>query len=172
MDTTSSAGTEPSDIDSDTRGSGGDVTYQQVKTLIAAGANGDDEISIFDVPESWNGAKFRVRGITDDATVTYKIYAGTLGEGNFDADLTAVDCVLAYLGQLAFTIGTQLSTRSGYYMADTLAITSSDWSHLWRLSNPTGNRVAEGRIYLGPADLLVIVPVTVTADCQLLGQGY
>ncbi len=170
--TTLSAGTAPNDIDSDTRGSGGDVTYQQVKTLIVAAANGDDKISMFDIPGAWNGGVFRARGITDGAAVTYQMYAGTLGDGNRHADVTAADCVLAYLGQLAFTIGTQLSDRSGYLMADTLVITSSDWSHLWRQSSPTGNRVAEGRIYLGRADLLVCVPTTVEADCQLLGTGY
>ena len=172
LDTTSSTGTEPSDIDVDTRGSGGDVTYQQVKTLIAAAANGDDEISVFDVPRSWNGARFRAIGITDNGTATYQIYAGTLGDGNRDIDSTAADCELAYIGQFVFTIGAQASVTSTYEMADTLIHTASDWTKSATVASPVGNRVAEGRIDLIGADVLILVPTTVTADCKLLARGF
>lgn len=178
LDTTSSAGDEPVDIDDSeaSRSVGGDVTYQRVKTLIAAAANGDHEISVFDVPRNWNGARFRAIGITDGATVTYQVYAGTLGDGNRDIDSTTADCELAYIGQYAFTIGTQASTTSTYEMADTLVVTPSDWTKPASgsdvVSSPTGNRVAEGRVDLIGADVLVFVPTVVTADCKLLGKGF
>lgn len=87
-------------------------TYQLVKAAIAAAANNDDEISIFDIPRSWNKIRFRAIGITDNATVTYQIYFGTLGDGNRDIDNTVEDCDLAYAGQLTFTIGQQSSIYS------------------------------------------------------------
>ncbi len=86
--------------------------YQAVKAAIAAAANDDDEISIFDIPRSWNGIRIRGIGITDDQAFTYQIYLGTLGDGNKDSDTTSADTELAYLGQLAFTVGTQESSIS------------------------------------------------------------
>lgn len=170
LDTTSSTGTEPTDLAVTER------TYQTVKTAQGTGASGDDEISIFDVPRDWNGARFRAIGITDDGTATYQIYAGTLGDSNRDTDSTTADCELAYIGQYVFTIGTQASTTATYEMADTLAVTASDWtkpvSTSAVTSSPTGNRVAEGRVDLMGADVLVFVPTTVTADCKLLGKGF
>lgn len=166
IDTTSSTGTEPSDLTVTGR------TYQLVKTAIAAAQNGDDEISIFDIPRSWNTMRLRCIGITDDTTVTYQIYAGTLGDGNRDTDSTTADCELAYIGQYAFTIGTQASITSGYEMADLLTVTPSDWTKAATSSTPGGNRVAESRIDLMGADLIVAVPTTAGSDCKLLGRGF
>ena len=101
LDETTSAGDEPTDLAVTER------TYQDVVTAIAAAASGDGEISIFDIPRSWNAIRFRAVGITDGNADTFQIYLGTLGAKN--AAGPSVDCELAYLGQLAFTIGTQES---------------------------------------------------------------
>jgi len=165
LDTTSSTGTEPSDLAVTER------TYQTVKTAIDTAASGDDEISVFDVPRSWNTIRLRAIGITDGGTATYQIYAGTLGDGNRDTDSTTADCELAYIGQFAFTIGTQASVTTDYELADTLVYTASDWTKTATVTSPTGNRVAEGEIDLAGADVLIFVASTVTADCKLLGRG-
>ena len=166
IDTTSSTGDEPLDLTVTGR------TYTTVKAAIVAALNGDDEISILDIPRDWNAVRLRAIGITDDGTATYQIYLGTLGDGNRDVDSTSANCELAYLGQFAFVIGTQASTTSTYEMADTLTITPSDWSEIPAAKSPTGNRVAEGIVDLLGADLLIAVPTTATADCKLLGKGY
>lgn len=172
IDTTSSTSAEPADIDFSTRASGGDVTYQQVKTLIAAAGSGDDKISVFDIPRSWNGIRLRATGIANGGTATYQIYAGTLGDGNRDVDSTTADCELAYVGQFAFIIGQQLSATASYNMADTLVVTSSDWTKTVTVTNPGGDRVAEGRFDLMGADIIIAVPSTVSDDCKLLAKGF
>lgn len=80
----------------------GERTKKIVDRLIVAASSGDDEISILPIPPAWNGVRFRCIGITDAATLTHQIYLGTLGKG--------LDCELSHAGQLAWTIGTQLST--------------------------------------------------------------
>jgi hypothetical protein len=167
LDSTSSAGTEPTDLAVTER------TYATVVAAIATAANGDDEISIYGDDDgerreisSWNGVRFRCIGTTNDGTATYEVDAGTLTIGG-------TDCNLAYMGQLAFTIGTQTSTTATYELADTLtAPSASDWTSSWTSVTPTGNRVAEAKIDLQGADLLVLVPTTASADCQLLGKGF
>ena len=249
LDETTSADTEPSNLAVTVR------TYQLVKAAISTAASGDDEISVFDVPRSWNGIRFRAIGITDGGTATYQIYAGTLGDGNLDSGSTSEDCDLAYIGQFAFTVGTQSSiyhqtaftsggtrtpvagetvtgatsgetaviisitissgtfaggdaagtllvrTASGAFqsedldlttlagtsilnvmnigadlftfeLADTLTVTSSDWTRDITSTSPTGNRVAEALVDLAGADVLVLVGSVVTADCKLLGKGF
>ena len=103
IDETTSTGTEPTDLAVTER------TYQLVKAAIDTADSGDDEISVFDVPRSWNGIRVRAVSITDAGSVVYGIYAGTLGDGNKDSDSTGADCDLAYVGTFTFTTGTQLS---------------------------------------------------------------
>ncbi|KKM92277.1 hypothetical protein LCGC14_1220080 [marine sediment metagenome] len=166
IDSTTSSGIEPNDLTETER------TYQAVKTAIAAAQSGDGEISIFDVPRTWNAVKFRSIGLTADCSVKYEIYLGTLGRNNRDADSTTADCELAYAGQLAFTIGTQASTTTGYELADAVTITSSDWVPSWGSKTPGGNRVAEAGLDLGGADIIVTLATTADCDCKLLGKGY
>ncbi len=147
-------------------------TYQAVKTLIAAAANNNDEISIFDIPRSWNGAIFNAIGVTENSTVAWDLHTGTLGEGNLDSASTSADCALAYLGRLTFTIGTQGSLVSTFEFADTVTATPSDKVSTWGSKSPGSNRKAEARIDLDSDDLLIAVPITATSDCKLLGKGY
>lgn len=99
VDETTSAGTEPTALAEDER------TKLRVDVAIAAAASGDDEISIFPIPASWNIIRFRSCNITEDTgNVVYEIYFGTLGGGD--------DCDLVYAGQLNFTSGGQ---NSSYY---------------------------------------------------------
>lgn len=74
-------------------------TKKIVDALIAANANEEAQISIFQIPPKWNAVRFRALGITDGGTVTHQIYFGTIGNG--------ADCELSYAGQLAWTLGTQ-----------------------------------------------------------------
>ena len=73
-------------------------TKNLVDLLIAANANEEDQISIFQIPPKWNAIRFRAIG-TATGTFTHQIYLGTLGNGD--------DCELSYAGQLAWTWGTQ-----------------------------------------------------------------
>ena len=166
VDTTSSTGTEPTDLAVTER------TYQTVKTAIATAASGDDEISILDIPRGWNGIRFRAQGITDDGTYTVQLYAGTLGDGNRDTDSTSSDCELAYIGQMAWVIGTQASVTSTYEMADAVTVTVSDWTASITTKTPSGNRVGEVRVDLLGADVIVVVPTVASADSKLLAKGY
>ncbi len=154
----------------------GERTYQAVKTAILAAAGNDDSISVFDIARGWNGIRVRAIGITDDADVDYAVYAGTLGDGNRDADSTVADCELAYIGLFSFVIGTQSSVTATYEMADELVVTESDWTVDLTVTGivrtPSGNRVAEARFDLLGADVLVLVPVVVDADCKLIAKGF
>lgn len=165
-DTTSSTGTEPTDLAVTER------TYQTVKTAIGTGASGDDEISVFDIPRNWNTIRLRAIGITDDGTYTTQIYLGTLGDGNKDSDSTTVDCELAYAGQLAWVVGTQASITSTYEMADAVTVTASDWVRSFATKSPSGNRLAEASVDVMGADVLVIVPTVASADSKLLIRGF
>ena len=169
LDDTSSAGDEPTDLAVTER------TYRTVKAAQIAGVTGDGEISIFDIPRSWNGIRLRAEGITADGTYTAQIYAGTLGDGNRDADYTTdstFDCELAYVGQFAWVIGTQASITTGYEMADAVTVTESDWVAEVFKKNPSGNRVAEASFDLMGADVIVIVPTVASADSKLLARGF
>jgi len=74
-------------------------TKNLVDLLIAANANEEDQISIFQIPPKWNAVRLRGIGITDGGSVIHQIYLGTLGNGD--------DCELSHAGQLAWTLGTQ-----------------------------------------------------------------
>ena len=104
------AGDEPTDLAVDER------TYTTVVAAIATAASGDGKISYARIPPTWNGVRFRCIGTTNNATVTYQIYAGTLGDGT--------DCEIAKVGQAAWTVGQQVSTTSTYEMADSLTWTA------------------------------------------------
>lgn len=106
VDETTSAGTEPTDLGVTER------TYKAVVRAIAAASSGDDEISVFDIPNSWNTLQLRAIGITNNGTYTTQIYLGTLGDGNNHSDSTDADCELVNIGQHAWTIGTQESIYS------------------------------------------------------------
>jgi len=170
IDTTSSTGTEPTDLAVTER------TYQTVKTAIGTGASGDDEISIFDIPRGWNAIRLRAQGITDNGTYTVQIYAGTLGDGNRDTDSTTADCELAYIGQFAWVVGTQGAVTATYEMADAVTVTESDWTvdmtATGLVRTPGSERVAEVRFDLLGADLIVIVPTVASADSKLLARGF
>ena len=168
LDTTSSAGDEPNDLAVDER------TYLTVLSAISTGTGGDDEISTFllhsGTRQGWNRVKFRCRGITDGGTATYQIYIGTLGRAPV-TDTT--DCELAKVGQLAFTVGTQVSTLATYEMADTLTVTEGFSSvRSWLSSSPTSEHVAEAELDVSGADVIVAVPTVASADCQLLVTGF
>jgi len=100
VDETTSAGTEPTALDGLHDGSA-EMTKLKVEAAIAAAASGDDEISIFVIPASWNRIRFRSVGITENDTQTYQIYLGSTG-GN-------ADCELSHAGQLVWTSGSQSS---------------------------------------------------------------
>lgn len=96
-DSTTSDGTEPTALSVSER------TKLIVDALIAAGASGDDEISVFRIPPKWNGMAFKGIGITaDTGTMTHQIYFGTLG--------TDTDCEISHSASLAWTMGKQDST--------------------------------------------------------------
>ena len=79
-------------------------TKKKVEALIAANANEEAFISVFEIPSSWNGVKFRPIGITDGASLVHEVYFGTRGGSD--------DCEITYAGSFASTIGTQTSIYS------------------------------------------------------------
>ncbi len=139
-------------------------TYALVVAAIATGANNDDEISIIHIPPTWNGVRFRCIGKAEDGIVTYQIYFGTLAGGT--------NCELVKAGQLAFVIGTQVSTTTDYEMAEKITTTASSWVLSWGDISPRNNTVAEGAINAMGADLIVVLATAVNTDCKLLVKGY
>lgn len=101
-------------------------TYQLVVAAIAAAGSGDDNISIFDIPRSWNSIQFSALGITDDGTVTHQIYLGNLGSKHSSSPSTDVE--LVYAAQLAWTVGTQSSIyhQVAFTSGGTRAIVAGD----------------------------------------------
>lgn len=158
VDATTSSGTEPTDLAVDER------TYTTITAAIAAAASGDDEISIYQIPYKWNSGRFRCIGITDNQSVTHQIYLGT--KGNND------NCELSKAGQLAWTVGTQVSETSTYEFADAVTVTSYGWTKSWSSSSPGSEMVAEAVIDFQGADILVVVTTTAGCDCKLLMKGY
>jgi hypothetical protein len=169
LDATTSAGTEPSDL------AAGERTYSTLATAIAAGLNGDDEISTFSLYSGsarqrldWNRIRFRCIGITNGQSITYQIYLGDLGSSG------ATECALVKVAQLAFTIGQQVSEVSTYEFADAVAVTEYCWPKAIGYSSPgdTTDLVAEAYMDLMGSDYIVAVPTTAGCDCQLLIKGY
>lgn len=164
LDTTASAGDEPNDLG---------VTERTYATVVAAAEGGDAKITIYGddaserlIMSDWNGVRLRASGITDDGTVTYQIYLGTLPVG-------ATDCELVNAGQLAFTIGTQAAVTATYEMADTLTITNdTTWTADWGSNSPTGELVAEAMVDLMGANIIVAVPTVASADSRLHARGF
>jgi hypothetical protein len=132
-DSTTSAGTEPSALSVTER------TKLLVDAAIAAGASGDDEISIVQIPPKWNALRFRNIGITDGGTVTHQIYLGTLSNG--------ADCEVSHAGQLAWTLGTQQT------IYDQIAFTSGG-THVPRVGDTVrGNSSGKTAVIVAISDL-------------------
>lgn len=163
IDSTTSADNEVTDLAVDER------TYTTVVAAIAAASStsdGDGEISIYPIPDGWNAIRLRCIGVADNGTVTYQIYLGTLA-------LRGTDCELVNAGQLAFVIGTQVSTTSTYELADAVTVTPYCWPKSWGYAtNPDTELVAEASIDLLGADILIAVPTTASCDAKLLGKGF
>ena len=166
--TVASAGDEATDLGAD------ELTYQDVVTAIAAAADGDEKICIYDIPRDWNAIRLRAAGITNDGTAQYEIYLGTLGDGNKHSASTTADCDLNYVGQLAFIIGTQQTSVVGttYELADACTTTTGQWEATITTISPGGNRVAGVTVDLLGADVIVIVPTAGNANHALLAKGY
>jgi len=158
VESCTSSGTEPTDL------AVGERTYKTVVAAIAAAASGDDEIEIFRIPQYYNGGIFECIGISDNNSVTHQIYLGTLGNND--------DCEIVKAGQLAWTIGTQVSTTSTYELADAVTATAYCWTSSWSSSTPGSELVAQARIDFMGADILVVVTTTSACDSKLLLKGY
>ena len=167
VETCTSDGNEPSDLAVTER------TYLTVKAAIVAaggdtgtgvGSEGDAEIQIFPIPPWWNGGIFECIGISNNNSVTHQIYLGTLGDDS--------DCELVKVGQLAWTIGTQVSTVSTYELADTLTVTGYCWTSSWSSTSPTGELVAMASLDFKGSDIMVIVTTTSACDSKLKVKGF
>jgi hypothetical protein len=166
IDTSTGSLTMPSDLSTIER------TYQAAKTIQAANAGNDGEISFFDIPRSWNTIRLRAMGLTENVSYVTAIYFGTLGDGNRDIDSTSVDAELSLAGNITWTIGAASSTVTGYRMADTVAVATDTWVKAWETDSFGNNRVAEALINLTGADIMVVVPTTAASDSILIGKGY
>ncbi len=156
-------------------------TFQTVLAIIVAEGDRTDkngEIEWYIVPSEWNSIRFTAIGITEDGTYTVDIFSGSLGPGIRSSDtLTQAntksdDCNLTHIGTLAFVIGTQVSTTSGYELADAVTVTTKDATASWTSVSNAADDTAEAFIDLQGADVLVFVPTTCSADSKLLIKGY
>jgi hypothetical protein len=94
VDSETSAGTEATRLGED------EMTKKLVDAAIAAGADGDDEITVFPIPPNWNIVRLKAISITaDTGSLTHDIYFGSMGDGD--------DCDLTYSGQHVWTAGDQ-----------------------------------------------------------------
>ncbi len=160
----------------------GERTFQTVLDIIIAAGDrttGDGEIEYFIVPDDWNQVKFTAIGITNDGTYTVDVYSGSLGIGpkNTDSLPKAAarndDTNLTHIGELAFIIGQQVSTTSGYEMAQSVTATAKDSSASWSTAGTVdSDRTCEARIDLLGDNLLVFVPKTCSANSKLLVDAY
>ena len=140
-------------------------TYLTVLAAIAADANNQAEIRLYNIPSGANGMRFRAIGITDGQSLVVDVLAGSRA-GN-------TDCAFSLMGTLTFTIGTQLSDTATYEFADTLVVTAdSGTTATWTTASPADNSVAETRIDLMGADMLVLVPTTIGVNSKLLVKWY
>jgi hypothetical protein len=94
------------------------------------------------------------------------LYTGTLGRGS--------NCDLSYIGTLAFTVGTQVSTYSTYKFADQVTVTEGGTTADWISESAADNRVAEASIDLQGDDTIIVVPIqgSLSADAKLLVKFY
>lgn len=163
LNTTAAAGTEPTDLAVDER------TYLTILASQAADASGDGKISFYRIGDaietSGNVFRFRCMSATDEAACTFVLYSGTLKKNS--------DCDFTYLGTLAFVTGLQQSFLTGDLMCSQVTVTEGDTTVTWQnTTSADDDRVAEARIDLQGADIIVIVPTTVVADCKLIGKAY
>jgi hypothetical protein len=176
LDTTTMADSEPNDPCAAT-GEAGGYGGRTLSAVLADTNSGALEISVVYLNNpTWNGALFQLVGITDGNTVTYQIYTGTLPVGVGGTIIAGSNCALHHKGQLAWTVGGQVSDISGYNFADALTVTTSALSTgtaSWNVTNPGAgtDRVAQGKVDLEGANVIVCVPVIVNCDCKLLGKG-
>ncbi len=154
VDSTSTAGDEPNDLT---------VSERTYLSYDDAAEGGDAEISIYKISTAMNTGRFRCIGYSEE-NVTHQIYLGTLGGGT--------NCELVKAGQLAWAVGTQVSTTTDYEMADAVTVTSYCWTKSWSSSTPGSELVAEATIDLMGADILVIVPTVSDCNSRLLFKGF
>lgn len=155
------------DPDSPTALGAAERTYATVAAAIDANSSYDGQISIYTLPPWTNGIKFRAIGKDGDGAVyTTQIYFGTLGR-------TGADCELVLAAQLAWIIGTQVSTTADYEMADQVTVTEYDWPFAFTTKSTTGsNRTAETRVDGGGADIMIVVPTSADTLASLLVKVY
>lgn len=159
INTTASTGTAPTALGTD------ELTYITIQAAITTGSSGDGKISIYSIPRSFNAARFRCIGISDNNDVVYQVYFGTLGIGG-------TNCNYAKAAQLAFEIGAQQTSTSGYEFADTVTVTEYCWVKSWGSKTPGSDLVAEAAVDLTGADSIVVVPETVDCNAILLIKGF
>lgn len=114
---------------------------------IAAGANDQDEISIFPIPSKWNGLQFRGMSVDDEDVIVHTLYLGTLGG--------LLDCHLDRIGILTWTTGLQQSVYSqitfasgGTYVPQigdiVTGVTSGETAEIFAISALTSGTWAAG----------------------------
>ena len=159
----------------------GERTFQTVLAAIAAATDrstGDGEIEWYITPDSWNSIRFTAIGITDNGTYTVDVFTGSLSSAVKSTDSLAEanakldDCNLTHIGTLAFVIGTQASTTSGYEMADAVTVTTKDATTSWTSASNAADDTAEAVIDIQGANVIIFVPTTCTANSKLLITGY
>lgn len=150
-------------------------TQSSIYSQIAYTSGGTATI---DIGDTLTGATSGETAVVISITVTSGTFAagtaaGTITvrtqSGTFQAEeLNVTD---AATGVVTINNATIAADMTRFELADTLTLTQSDWTVTPVTKSPTGNRVAETRIPLNGADLLVAVPTVMSADGKLLGKG-
>ena len=164
--TWTSAGTEPTALAVTER------TYKTIVAAVAAAAEnaGDEEIEVYTVPYGTNAIRIRAIGITDGHAMVFDVLTGT-----YDGSIEDGEMVLR--GTLTFTVGTQASTTSAYFLADIVALTASSdaaSTSAWTIANPaTGSETAaEAMLDLQGDDTVILVPTTLASNAKVLIKPY
>lgn len=154
-----SAGTKPTDLADDER------TYLTVIAAIDADVDGDGKIILGKVPYGVDALRFRLSGITENAVIVIQIYTGSRDD--------YPDCELVKRATLTFTIGTQVSIRATFEMADTVVVSNTDAStKIWVVASPGNDTCCEVFIDMQGDDTYCIVGTTVECDAKLFMKDF
>ena len=149
-------------------------TFKLIQAAVVAGAGNDEDIDFYDVPLWANGARFTAIGITNDGDYVVEILVGSM-EVNVSSAISdgTQNSNTAILGTLAFIIGQQASTLTGYEMAQSVIATKGDVAAVWTKGGTiNSDRTCEAYIDLHGATFLVISGTTVDADSKLFVKFF
>ena len=99
-------------------------------------------------------------------TVTYRSASGTFT----NSETVSISRANVVSSSNAYTHAASDLVQFEY--SDTLTATNKSWGTNWSASSPADDTLAEGKLDVGGADVMIILTSTCTADSKLLIRGY